>query len=169
MKSTEGDHRKAADVLKKALGYHARTEQGDRLRSILSLKGRISYGGHLFTLDKASICSGMRRCSVHRRRPCTSSGLPPKVDSSRIPRTSGALRRSAEETPLKFRAGRAIPRCRMLRVGPAPRTRPAGVEEEIRLPCGSNCRFCPKVAIKLERPSRTRAPVASDWATRIRL
>lgn len=46
MKSTEGDHRKAADVLKKALGYHARPEQGDRLRSILSLKGRISYGGH---------------------------------------------------------------------------------------------------------------------------
>lgn len=53
IKSTEGDHRKAADVLLKALGNRAQPAQVDRLRSILSLKDRISYGGQFFTLEEA--------------------------------------------------------------------------------------------------------------------
>ncbi|HEX8271801.1 MAG TPA: hypothetical protein VF615_04050 [Longimicrobiaceae bacterium] len=53
IKSTEGDHRKAADVLRQALGSRARSEQVERLRSILSLKDRISYAGQFYTLEEA--------------------------------------------------------------------------------------------------------------------
>jgi hypothetical protein len=53
LKSTEGDHRKAADVLQRALGHRARAEEVDRLRSILTLKDRISYAGQFYTLDEA--------------------------------------------------------------------------------------------------------------------
>lgn len=53
IKSTEGDHRKAADVLQQALGHRAATEHVDRLRSILALKDRIAYGGQYYTLQEA--------------------------------------------------------------------------------------------------------------------
>lgn len=53
IKSTEGDHRKAADVLQRAMGSRAEPEQVARLRSILALKDRISYGGQYYTLDEA--------------------------------------------------------------------------------------------------------------------
>lgn len=53
IKSTEGDHRKAADVLQQALGHRATVEHVNRLRSILSLKDRISYGGQYYTLQEA--------------------------------------------------------------------------------------------------------------------
>jgi hypothetical protein len=53
IKSTEGDHRKAADVLQQALGHRAAAEQVSRLRSILALKDRISYGGQYYTLQEA--------------------------------------------------------------------------------------------------------------------
>jgi hypothetical protein len=53
IKSTEGDHRKAADVLQQALGHRATVEHVNRLRSILSLKDRISYGGQYYTLEEA--------------------------------------------------------------------------------------------------------------------
>lgn len=53
IKSTEGDHRKAADVLQTALGHRAQANQMDRLRSMLSLKDRISYGGQFYTLEEA--------------------------------------------------------------------------------------------------------------------
>ena len=53
IKSTEGDHRKAADVLQRAMGSRVETEQIARLRSILALKDRISYGGQYYMLDEA--------------------------------------------------------------------------------------------------------------------
>jgi hypothetical protein len=53
IKSTEGDHRKAADVLQQALGHRAAAEQVDRLRSVLSMKDRISYAGQYYTLQEA--------------------------------------------------------------------------------------------------------------------
>jgi hypothetical protein len=53
IKSTEGDHRKAADVLQQALGHRAAAEQVNGLRSILALKDRISYGGQYYTLHEA--------------------------------------------------------------------------------------------------------------------
>jgi hypothetical protein len=53
LKSTEGDHRKAADVLRRAMGNRAEPEQVERLRSILALKDRISYAGQYYTLDEA--------------------------------------------------------------------------------------------------------------------
>lgn len=53
IKSTEGDHRKAADVLQRALGHRARPEEVARLRSILALKDRISYGGQYYSLEEA--------------------------------------------------------------------------------------------------------------------
>lgn len=53
LKSTEGDHRKAADVLQRALGHRAHPDGVERLRSILTLKDRISYAGQYYTLDEA--------------------------------------------------------------------------------------------------------------------
>ncbi|MBA3968863.1 MAG: hypothetical protein H0X52_02045 [Gemmatimonadetes bacterium] len=53
IKSTEGDHRKAADVLQQALGHRAAAEQVNGLRSILALKDRISYAGQYYTLHEA--------------------------------------------------------------------------------------------------------------------
>ncbi len=52
-KSTEGHHRRAADVLQRALGHRAKAEEVERLRSILVLKDRISYAGQYYTLDEA--------------------------------------------------------------------------------------------------------------------
>jgi len=62
IKSTEGDHRKAADVLQRALGHRASPEQVDRLRSILLYKDRISYGGQFYRLDEA--CRLLREVEV---------------------------------------------------------------------------------------------------------
>lgn len=53
LESTEDDHRKAADVLQRALGHRAPAEEVDRLRAILSLKDRIAYGGQYYSLDEA--------------------------------------------------------------------------------------------------------------------
>jgi hypothetical protein len=52
-KSTEGDHRKAADLLQRALKGRAEPGEVARLRSILALKDRVSYAGHLYRLDEA--------------------------------------------------------------------------------------------------------------------
>jgi hypothetical protein len=53
LKSTEGDHRKAADVLKRALKSRAEPVQAERLRSILGTKDRVSYAGQFYALDEA--------------------------------------------------------------------------------------------------------------------
>jgi hypothetical protein len=53
LKSTEGDHRKAADVLKRALKSRAEPGQAERLRSILGVKERVSYAGLYYALDEA--------------------------------------------------------------------------------------------------------------------
>lgn len=53
VKSTEGDHRRAADVLQQSLGSRALPEMVDLLRSVLALKDRVSYGGSYYRLDEA--------------------------------------------------------------------------------------------------------------------
>lgn len=53
VKSTEGDHRRAADVLQDVLGPRAPADELARLRSVLALKDRISYGGVHYRLDEA--------------------------------------------------------------------------------------------------------------------
>lgn len=53
VKSTEGDHRRAADVLDEVLGPRAAANEVARLRSVLALKDRISYGGTYYRLDEA--------------------------------------------------------------------------------------------------------------------
>jgi hypothetical protein len=53
VRSTEGDHRKAADVLLRALGHRARPEEVRRLRGMLTIKDRVSYSGQFYTLDEA--------------------------------------------------------------------------------------------------------------------
>jgi hypothetical protein len=53
VKSTEGDHRRAADVLQQALGPRAPADQLTRLRSVLGLKDRISYSGTYYRLEEA--------------------------------------------------------------------------------------------------------------------
>jgi hypothetical protein len=53
VKSTEGDHRRAADVLQHALGPLVPAGQLSRLRSVLAAKDRISYSGTFYRLDEA--------------------------------------------------------------------------------------------------------------------
>ena len=53
VKSTEGDHRRAGDVLQEVLGARVPADQLSRLRAVLALKDRISYGGTYYRLDDA--------------------------------------------------------------------------------------------------------------------
>jgi hypothetical protein len=50
IKSTDGDHVHAADVLVRALGLAADTRQVQRLRAILNAKSHASYSGNFYTL-----------------------------------------------------------------------------------------------------------------------
>ncbi|MDB4949339.1 MAG: hypothetical protein JWM27_1988 [Gemmatimonadetes bacterium] len=52
IKSTDGDHVRAADVLVHALGHRAPAEQVRRLRSILDAKTHASYSGSYYTVDE---------------------------------------------------------------------------------------------------------------------
>jgi hypothetical protein len=52
IKSTEGDHLRAADVLVFALGARASKAQVNRLRRVLGAKSNASYGGNYFTLEE---------------------------------------------------------------------------------------------------------------------
>jgi hypothetical protein len=51
LKSTDGDHTRAADVLVQALGAHAEAQQVQRLRGILDAKSHASYSGNFYTLE----------------------------------------------------------------------------------------------------------------------
>lgn len=51
LKSTDGEHTRAADVLVHALGYRADEAQVRRLRGILNAKSTASYSGSFYTLD----------------------------------------------------------------------------------------------------------------------
>lgn len=53
VKSTEGDHVRAADTLVFALGYLALTEQVRRLRTFLSQKDQVSYQGSYYRVSEA--------------------------------------------------------------------------------------------------------------------
>jgi hypothetical protein len=50
VKSTDGDHRRAADLLVHALGRRADPDQIERLRSILDAKTHASYSGDYYSL-----------------------------------------------------------------------------------------------------------------------
>jgi hypothetical protein len=49
-KSTDGDHTRAADALRRALGYRADAGQVRRLSGILDAKSHASYSGNYYTL-----------------------------------------------------------------------------------------------------------------------
>lgn len=51
MKSTDGDHVRAADLLLHALGHRAAPEQVTRLKAILHAKSHASYSGTYYTID----------------------------------------------------------------------------------------------------------------------
>ena len=51
IKSTDGEHVKAADVLVQALGPRADADQVRRVRRVLSAKSHASYSGNYYTLD----------------------------------------------------------------------------------------------------------------------
>lgn len=53
IKSTDGDHARAADVLLNALGSRAADAQLRRLRAILNAKSHISYSGSYYTIEDA--------------------------------------------------------------------------------------------------------------------
>jgi hypothetical protein len=50
IKSTDGEHTRAAEVLVHALGSRADARQVDRLRGILDAKSHASYSGNYYTL-----------------------------------------------------------------------------------------------------------------------
>ncbi|HKP76719.1 MAG TPA: hypothetical protein VJT67_14410 [Longimicrobiaceae bacterium] len=51
MKSTDGDHLRAVDVLTHVLGARADVAQVKRLRRVLAAKSTASYGGNYYTLE----------------------------------------------------------------------------------------------------------------------
>jgi hypothetical protein len=51
IRSTDGEHAQAAEVLVHALGQHADAEQVRRIRRILGAKTHASYSGSYYTLD----------------------------------------------------------------------------------------------------------------------
>lgn len=51
LKSTDGEHLHAAEVLVHALGHHADADQVRRLRRILGAKSHASYSGSYYTLE----------------------------------------------------------------------------------------------------------------------
>jgi hypothetical protein len=54
IKSTDGDHTRAADVLVHALGRRSDPEQVRRLRRILNEKEHVSYSGAYYTPEEGS-------------------------------------------------------------------------------------------------------------------
>ncbi|HEX8359597.1 MAG TPA: hypothetical protein VF613_05800, partial [Longimicrobium sp.] len=50
LKSTDGDHTRAADLLVHALGHRADADHVRRLRGILNAKSSASYSGNFYTL-----------------------------------------------------------------------------------------------------------------------
>ena len=58
VKSTEGDHAKAADTLLFALSHHAPAARVEQLRSILKNKDRVSYQGSYYTVRDAGTLLG---------------------------------------------------------------------------------------------------------------
>ena len=52
LKSVDGDHTAAADVLEHALGTRADQAQVRRLRRVLEAKSHVSYGGKQYTLEE---------------------------------------------------------------------------------------------------------------------
>jgi hypothetical protein len=54
VKSTEGDHVRAADTLVFALGHLAAAEQVRQLRSVLSRKDQVSYQGGYYRVSEAA-------------------------------------------------------------------------------------------------------------------
>lgn len=52
VKSVDGDHTRAADVLVHALGQRAEDMQVRRLKRVLTAKSEVSYGGSFYTLDE---------------------------------------------------------------------------------------------------------------------
>ena len=52
LKSVDGDHSRAAEVLVHALGQRADQTQVRRLRRVLNAKSEVSYGGMYYTLDE---------------------------------------------------------------------------------------------------------------------
>lgn len=51
IKSTDGEHVQAAQVLANALGHHADADQIRRLRRVLEAKSHASYSGSYYTLE----------------------------------------------------------------------------------------------------------------------
>lgn len=51
IKSQDGEHSRAADVLAHALGQNQHAGQVSRLRGILQAKSDAAYSGHYYTLD----------------------------------------------------------------------------------------------------------------------
>lgn len=54
VKSTEGNHERAADTLVFALGHLAAAEQVRRLRAVLSRKDEVSYQGSYYRVGEAA-------------------------------------------------------------------------------------------------------------------
>ena len=54
VKSTEGEHARAADLLQSALGPRASPDMVKLARSLLTLKDRVSYQGHYYTGEEAA-------------------------------------------------------------------------------------------------------------------
>jgi hypothetical protein len=52
VKSVDGDHTRAADVLVHALGQRADQTQVRRLKRVLNAKSEAAYGGTYYTLDE---------------------------------------------------------------------------------------------------------------------
>jgi hypothetical protein len=52
VKSVDGNHTAAADVLVHALGTRADQQQVRRLRRVLEAKSHVSYGGHRYSLEE---------------------------------------------------------------------------------------------------------------------
>ncbi|MEX0893605.1 MAG: hypothetical protein WEB88_15670 [Gemmatimonadota bacterium] len=52
IRSTDGDHRRGAEVLMHALGHRADPDQIERLRRILDAKTHASYSGNYYTLEQ---------------------------------------------------------------------------------------------------------------------
>ncbi len=51
VKSTDGEHAQAANVLVYALGHHSDADQIRRLRRVLEAKSHASYSGNYYTLE----------------------------------------------------------------------------------------------------------------------
>jgi hypothetical protein len=53
IKSTDGDHERASDLLLEALGHRVAAEQVDRFRSVVKMKDRASYQGDYYSVSDA--------------------------------------------------------------------------------------------------------------------